>query len=355
MLKDSIIFDSSEVYDFTGCIFKVSHYDEYEKTIENFEVFIQQDEFNKSTAEKIIGSLSSEMQEDLELFANIETEYIFSLLIITAEKKIKTVKDIISLIEEMDCNDFLNYMISCCDTPLPLDKIQSIRQNGLELFKYIESSTKLGSKNKWRLFSIINEPDRYKKRFVTFIKSFYEEYYKSISRKSNTMTDLESRDIIKYIEEDPAARIKELTLIDIDNEDSKQVIIGFSHFSEFGISLTDYTPTDTWVILVGTRRLEANRLLNIDSLTSDMFIEICKVMGDRVRIEILKMMNEGPVYGTQAAEKLGMSNPAISYHMEQLLVSGLAKMQKEGHRFYYYLQQKRIEQIIKYLKGFIKP
>lgn len=353
MINNRFMFDLSEVYDFAGCMLRVSFNDIYKKTIESLK-FVHGDEFLENTANTVKSNLSDEMLSDFEFFLDSESAFAAGILVFASEKPIKTVQDLISYIDSMECEHLISYLIAD-DIGLTMQKAWELKADLHSLYKYIDDIVKLNSENKWRVLAMINDPEKYKKKFLFFIRDFYEQYYKNVMEISKKNIAEKSKEILEYIGGDPEKRLKELTLIDMEKDKARQIIIGFSYFTEFGISIVDSPTANTSIVLMGTSHMELSRLNNMESLTDENLIEICRVIGDKTRIEILKMMKDSPVYGTQIAERFNISNPAVSYHMDQLFGSGLVRAEKEGHRLYYYLKPERIEQVIKYLRDFIKP
>jgi len=352
MMNNRFLFDSGEIYNFAGCMFRVAFYDTYKKTLESVQ-FVHGDEFLESTVKKIKENIGNEMLEDFNFFMNEETVFAAGILVLWVEKNIKTVEDLISIMEGMDSEYLITYLI-VNDNNLTMQKIKELKADIRELYRYIEDNITFSEENKWRLLAMINDPDKYKGRFTNFIRNFYEQHYKPLSDIARNNVNTKSIDTLEYIEGDPENRIKELTLIDTEKDNSRRIIIGFSYFTEFGVSIVDSPVTNTSIVLMGTRHMEISRLNNMESLTDESLVEICKVIGDKTRIEMLKIMKSGPIYGTQVAEKFKMSNPAVSYHMDLLFAAGLVTAQKEGHRLYYYLKPARIEQVIKYLNNLIR-
>lgn len=352
MLNTSYLFDFNEIYDFIGCMLRISSYEAYKNALESLES-IHGDDLIVNTVENIKKTMSNAMVEDFKFFLDSETSFAEGLLILAVEENIKTIEGLIHFMNGMNSEKLLSYLIESSDSSLTLEKIVTIRSRAYDLYLYIEESFQYGSENKWRLLSMINEPHRYRDKFINFITGFYEEHYKLVKESCQLAAAQQCKSIIDYIEGDPLERIKELTLIDTEKNDLTKIIIGFSYFTEYGLIVADTAHCNTSIIIMGTRHLEMHRLMNMESLTDQNFIEICKVIGDKIRIEILKAMKNGPIYGTQVAEKLNMSSPAVSYHLDQFLASGLVRAEKEGHRLYYYLKPERIGQLIKYLSGLI--
>ncbi len=77
--------------------------------------------------------------------------------------------------------------------------------------------------------------------------------------------------------------------------------------------------------------------------------EIFKVLGDRTRIKIVKiLLKEGELCVSDIKEEVGTSQPNVSQHLRELKKVGLVKMIRKGKECCYYVQDKNtINKLIK--------
>ncbi len=80
-----------------------------------------------------------------------------------------------------------------------------------------------------------------------------------------------------------------------------------------------------------------------------------KTISDEVRLDILRCISVSPMYGVELAEKLGLSNPTISYHITKLIQAGFVNCNLENGKSYYSLAWDNIEKFIEMLKDYLKP
>ena len=76
-----------------------------------------------------------------------------------------------------------------------------------------------------------------------------------------------------------------------------------------------------------------------------------KCLSDNTKLNILKLLKQGPMYGSQLAEKLNCTSANISHHASSLLSLGVIRMEKESNRLYLYLNKEKIHQYIEDLKA----
>lgn len=76
--------------------------------------------------------------------------------------------------------------------------------------------------------------------------------------------------------------------------------------------------------------------------TADFF----KVFGDSSRLKLLKLLLKGEMCVSDIAEKLNMSQSAISHQLRVLRQSRLVKYRREGKTVFYSLDDEHVEHII---------
>ena len=71
-----------------------------------------------------------------------------------------------------------------------------------------------------------------------------------------------------------------------------------------------------------------------------------KVFGDTTRVKMLLLLLDGELCVTDLAEKLQMSQSAVSHQLRVLRQSGLVCYRKEGKTVYYALEDSHVEMVI---------
>jgi ArsR family transcriptional regulator len=72
---------------------------------------------------------------------------------------------------------------------------------------------------------------------------------------------------------------------------------------------------------------------------------IFKAMGDETRLKILTMLTRGKTCACKILEAFNFTQPTLSYHMKQLVDSGLVDAQKEGKWVHYSINKERVDLI----------
>ena len=82
--------------------------------------------------------------------------------------------------------------------------------------------------------------------------------------------------------------------------------------------------------------------------------EIFKTLSDKNRLKILKNLNCEKQCACHLLEKLQITQPTLSHHMQVLIVNKLVNEEKIGKWKYYSLNKKEFIKIINYLEEIIK-
>lgn len=81
----------------------------------------------------------------------------------------------------------------------------------------------------------------------------------------------------------------------------------------------------------------------------DELAYILKVLADKTRLEILKLLKEAPSYNLEIAKKLALSPATVSHHMTALLMRKFVILEKRGGYTYYQLNQEVLSSLIQNL------
>jgi ArsR family transcriptional regulator len=81
----------------------------------------------------------------------------------------------------------------------------------------------------------------------------------------------------------------------------------------------------------------------------DEMIQLCKALSDPTRLALLKALKSCPHEGgycvTSLANRLGVSQPAVSQHLRVLRHLGVVQGERQGYRVHYTLNYARLEEL----------
>ncbi len=73
---------------------------------------------------------------------------------------------------------------------------------------------------------------------------------------------------------------------------------------------------------------------------------VLKLLSDKSKFEILKLIKDKPAYGFKIASALNLSTSTISYHMNGLISADLIKLEKDANKIYYSMNKEAISQFL---------
>ena len=79
--------------------------------------------------------------------------------------------------------------------------------------------------------------------------------------------------------------------------------------------------------------------------------QVLKLLADKSKFEILSYIRDKEAYGSELAQRLGLTTATISHHMSALLNANLAEMKRMDKRIYYTSNQKALEEALEYIKA----
>lgn len=92
--------------------------------------------------------------------------------------------------------------------------------------------------------------------------------------------------------------------------------------------------------------LDSNLTFKQSPIDSEKLNTALKLLSDKSKFEILKLIKDKPAYGYEIANALNLSTSTISYHMNALITSKLIKLEKDANKIYYSLNEDTVNQIL---------
>lgn len=84
----------------------------------------------------------------------------------------------------------------------------------------------------------------------------------------------------------------------------------------------------------------------MDDNTVEALADLFKIFGDTTRIKILDSLCDGEMSVNDIAEKLAMTQSAVSHQLKILRTSKLARARREGKQMFYTLADDHVRTII---------
>ncbi len=81
------------------------------------------------------------------------------------------------------------------------------------------------------------------------------------------------------------------------------------------------------------------------------YARLFKVLGDANRLKIIELLIKGETCGCTLIDKLSISQPTLSYHLKMISEAGIARSEKKGNWINYYINKKKLSEIVKFLEN----
>lgn len=266
---------------------------------------------------------------------------------ISENPSIKTVKDMIELIERSNFIKIAQYILKNTYNQVNRDSIEESNEWNKEKdnIKWIQDLLEnLNLKDiviKGKIKECIENPEEVKERFVILLKMFYEKSYKkvclNVKEELQNYIDLYKKDLKK----DSKKFFEKYCFEDIGKVEN-DLIIHISYSLEPG---ADYWASNNKdkkeYLIIGCG---SNKYLELEDINHDEIFDFLKAVADKKRIEILRILKEKSRYVDEIAEKMNMTSATISYHLTILQEFGIVEYKRVNHRFYYELKTEKLKE-----------
>ncbi len=234
----------------------------------------------------------------------------------------------ISIFEQLEFEELINYKEESY-LNIALEKIEKMYFNGDE---------------KWYLLSLIKDPKYYIKKFSNLIKE-YSPLYEGIKKKYWKVY----KEFVQWIDEKLSEQgidfIDEyLSFINLKQND--EVHLNYSIFDLISSYNFGDRSIHIFIGLIFERYVEEEKNKN----DIDKHLNIYKVLSDKTRFDIIKILIKNESYGQEIAEQLGITTATVSYHMDFLFGASLVTIQRKSRRLYYSINKEQIRKGISFLE-----
>jgi len=325
-----IKFISIPAIELIDIIFSVSNLDLLMKRTKKINFVIQEEILE--TLQDIHDELTRFMKRELGDFFDIKFDLGYRLIFkyIVENQDIVSVLSLVESIKK-DKAEIISNMIS----GLYLNK----KFETIENFKSDIEASDLDDETKSYLIDFILNVDEVHFRLVKILEYFYEEAYIPMKDDILYILDMEKKKMENnfYYE---SANFFDKYLSDLSIETEKPIRIHPSFFKQIWKDTLD-CKTHFWITLgVYSYKTNDTNLKKKDSLL------LYKILSDKTRLEMMMMLSQRSYFVNELAEKLKISSPAVSHHISYLNKLNLVSLKKDDHRFYYYLNKHKLEELL---------
>lgn len=256
----------------------------------------------------------------------------------------KSVKEFIQAIRDMDSETFILYLLKQCfyESPREFNTIEELMGESKDDNVIIDIINNSSIKeNKDKLVYCFENPEEVKQRLCLVLKQFYEKAY--IMVEGEILEELNDNKVIyeKLYEEKPKYFFDEY-IKRYANSQCKKFIINLGYFIQIRpwLFYIDAVNDVEWInIGMYTEQFPKS------SIQRERVKKFLKILSDNKRFEMIELLGEKSWYGYELAEKLGITPPTVSYHVNSLLDLNLVYFERENNKTYYHLNKDKLKEL----------
>ena len=299
------------------------------------------------------------LEKGMSKYIKTEIEYFFSICSIEAilaafvadYDNIENVNELLKLIERADETILFKYLGGIFISE-QLSKF-NIDWNGLKdnldkMKCYIEECDAEESTAKERLLECFENPEETKQRLCFLFKQFYQKSYQPIEEEVlSEIRKVEDEYRITF-NSSPQAFIERYFFNFFKVENGQWDYKFNIHLSLFlqvyfwNVNIHDYKEKCGWNVL-GIRTNE----FYFKKEAKDRVDRFLKVLSDKRRVDIIKLLSYKSYYGYEIAAKLELTPATVNYHINFLMDADIISFDREENKVYYTLNKDKFKGLLK--------
>lgn len=287
-------------------------------------------------AEEMLAKLDEQDKESLKIIRQFPASGIELLNFVLDSGELKDIKAFLQHMQDIDIVDFFYYILN--------EQIEKSKIS--KAFIEVKERYKIQEKIKWpiednQLMNFFQDYERTKSRTIRLLNSImkygFQDKLESIQDKIDTGAEYFN----SYIGKDAIDSILEK----ISGRPRKF----FAGFREYNI-IPSYFVSPRFIRVFSGERLyvvfDCRATGNKSQAMLDELSAILKIIDDKSRLEILKILVYNKSYGKAIADIVGISTPTVSHHLDILKQGGFVKEEKIRNIKYFYADKEKLKAVI---------
>ncbi len=212
------------------------------------------------------------------------------------------------------------------------EKAKELVNKQAELMQFVKDLP-TESSFKWNLLMMLENPNKMVKQFAMLMKQLapiYDEFYQERKEK---VFECEER-LTEILKDDPKENFNRLTQYMINDDLLKKenkVLLSIVFAYSFIDKKTRHGNFLVWGISMeeGFKHLSKQYGDKIEKTT-----KVFKILGDKTRYEVLKLIAKGTTSTKEIAKQLGVTSATISYHINSFVTNGVIRLSNSSKHKY---------------------
>lgn len=212
------------------------------------------------------------------------------------------------------------------------DKRQELMNKQGDLMQFIKELPTQSS-YKWNILMVLENPHKMIGQFRTLLKQLepmYDEYYQTYKQDIDECKNM----LLKAVEEDPRESFIAITKNMVkDNylKEENKILVSFLFAYSFFTRDTNHESFFIW----GTKMEDGFEMISkMHGDRMEKTAKVFKILGDKTRYEVLKLIANGTFSTKVIANQLGVTSATISYHINSFVTNHVIKLNPDSKRKY---------------------
>lgn len=289
--------------------------------------------------------LPKKLKDRLELFFNVESFFAMTLVRFAWDQHVYTDIDrFIAALQKLPSNDLLAHFLNS-----GYNDDQSVNMDDEHDVASSIDRSNLTKEEKWKLLYLYMHKERTKQQLIELFQTIYpyikDDLIGFMERQRNSLEKMQTIARIRGMD----AFLKMMSgLSKMPLREMNEIVFVPSVLYD-DLSLTSQKDA-TLIFLYGVKSPSLETDYSSDS---DKALQAIKILTDEKRIRIIRLLNQGPLYGYELGQRMNLSNSTISHHLSALASAHLVKPVRRENRVYYQVQRSEIEKLLNQVKAML--
>ncbi|MBR2568335.1 MAG: winged helix-turn-helix transcriptional regulator [Paenibacillus sp.] len=209
-------------------------------------------------------------------------------------------------------------------------------------------SSNLPEAEKWKATYLFIHADQTKQRLIQLIQDI-RPYVEDDLNQYMQLQNEHVQTLNRYMEEHGEDAFMQIfkTMLQMETKGEEPLKLVLAPTIAF-YDTHSYSELNDCILLVyGSKKFEACSTQTMDKA---QILSAFKILADEKRLEIIRLLRQGPLYGYELAQRLNLSNSTVSHHLSSLVSLGIIEAVRKENRIYYEHRADQIEKLMEQMR-----